>query len=137
MPKSALKYTVLAAIVLGAAIYGYVANISVGIGQGPEGEARSFILAMENPLREYQKDIGHYPTTQQGLRALLVQPAGASNWHGPYILGGDIPKDRWGMYYQYASPGLHHPDGYDLWSLGASKGADPKTVIGNWTGRQN
>jgi general secretion pathway protein G len=68
-------------------------------------------------LDAFRLDMGRYPTTSEGLQALVSQPAGAPRWNGPYLRKNIVPKDPWGHDYQYRSPGQH---GYfDLYSLGA------------------
>jgi general secretion pathway protein G len=68
-------------------------------------------------LDAFRLDMGRYPTTAEGLQALVVQPSGATRWNGPYLRKNIIPKDPWGNDYQYRAPGQH---GYfDLYSLGA------------------
>ena len=68
-------------------------------------------------LDAFRLDMGRYPTTSEGLQALVSQPAGATRWNGPYLRKNIVPKDPWGHDYQYRSPGQH---GYfDLYSLGA------------------
>ena len=63
-------------------------------------------------------DMGRYPTTAEGLQALVAQPAGATRWNGPYLRKNIIPKDPWGNDYQYRSPG-QHGGAFDLYALGA------------------
>lgn len=65
----------------------------------------------------YLLDIGRYPTTEQGLTALVERPQGVERWNGPYLKKGYVPKDPWGFDYHYRSPGEHGR--YDLYSLGA------------------
>ncbi len=65
----------------------------------------------------YRLEVGLYPNSSEGLEALVVQPADATGWNGPYLKKKQIPADPWGNAYQYRSPGEH--GGYDLWSLGA------------------
>lgn len=80
----------------------------------------------------YKIDNGAFPTTAEGLRALRVAPAAASaasTWNGPYIEHEAI--DPWGNPYQYRCPGLHHPERYDIWSLGPD-GVESDDDIGNW-----
>jgi general secretion pathway protein G len=67
----------------------------------------------------YRLEIGHYPSTDQGLDALVKQPGNAPNWNGPYLKKSDVPKDPWGNEYQYRAPGQH--GAFDIWSLGADK----------------
>jgi general secretion pathway protein G len=64
----------------------------------------------------YHLEVGRYPTSEEGLMALSEQPAGARNWHGPYLKKKDIPPDPWGNAYRYRSPGENSD--YDLYSLG-------------------
>lgn len=66
--------------------------------------ARAQIVAFEKALDAYRIDVGHYPTTAEGLGALLVAPANAPKWNGPYIQK-EIPVDPWGNPYQYKAPG--------------------------------
>lgn len=76
----------------------------------------------------YELDNGRYPTTQQGLEALLKEPAGAGNWNGPYVKRK--PIDPWGNIYQYRCPSTHKKD-YDLYSWGPD-GAEGADDIINW-----
>ncbi|MCF7984173.1 MAG: type II secretion system major pseudopilin GspG [Thiohalocapsa sp.] len=64
----------------------------------------------------YRLELGRYPSTSEGLQA-LVQDPGVSNWNGPYLKKSQVPKDPWGNEYQYRSPGQNGP--FDVWSLGA------------------
>ena len=61
-------------------------------------------------------DIGRYPTTAEGLDALIRNPSGLMTWKGPYLGKREIPKDPWGRFYVYRSPGQH--GAYDLFSYG-------------------
>ena len=65
----------------------------------------------------YRLETGRYPTSEEGLEALVTKPGNAANWNGPYLKKGDVPKDPWGFEYNYKSPGEH--GGVDIWSLGA------------------
>ncbi|MCR4299542.1 MAG: type II secretion system major pseudopilin GspG [Gallionella sp.] len=65
----------------------------------------------------FKLETGRYPTTQEGLQALVQAPAGLTGWNGPYLKKKTLPKDPWGNEYIYVSPGQHGP--YDLSSLGA------------------
>lgn len=62
-------------------------------------------------------DAGRYPTSAEGLEALVLKPAAAANWAGPYLRGDKVPTDPWGNRYNYRSPGEHGR--YDLYSYGA------------------
>jgi general secretion pathway protein G len=87
---------------------------------------------IDTPLLAYKMATGSYPTTEQGLKALIVAPDGVTGWHGPYLNTKDIPKDPWGSDYQYRYPGVHNPQSYDVWSLGPSKTDGSTDNIGNW-----
>lgn len=67
-------------------------------------------------LKLYEIDNGTFPTTEQGLNALLSAPSGVSSWGGPYI--ERMPVDPWGHPYQYKFPGGSDPMMYDLYSFG-------------------
>jgi len=95
-------------------------------------KAQSDISQMGNQLELYRLDVFTYPTTSEGLAALVTNP-GKSNWAGEYAKR--IQKDPWKNDYLYASPGTHNPNGYDLWSLGAdgvAGGEGANKDIGNW-----
>lgn len=68
-------------------------------------------------LELYSLDTGNYPTTNDGLLALVEPPANAQLWSGPYLKKTKVPQDPWGHAYIYRSPGDHGP--FDLVSLGA------------------
>lgn len=91
--------------------------------------AKQDIRALETALTEYRLDNEAYPTTQEGLNALLQRPDDhpVMNWHGPYIQG--MTMDPWGHPYRYAYPGTHGQP-YDVYSLGADASAD--STLGNW-----
>ncbi len=83
-------------------------------------------------LDHFYLDVGRYPTTEEGLRALTQRPGNLNTWSGPYLSKG-VPKDPWGHDYVYKSPGDHGP--YDLMSYGAdgSPGGEGENAdITNW-----
>lgn len=85
-------------------------------------------------LKLYELDNGFFPTTEQGLMALLTKsntPPIPPNWNGPYL--EKKPVDPWGHPYQYESPGSHRPHDYDLFSLGKNtKPEETSDDIINW-----
>jgi len=86
--------------------------------------------SIKTPLFSYKSDMGSYPSTGDGLQALVTAPgSNADNWHGPYLQDGKLPLDPWGQPYQYAFPGTHNKTGYDVWSKGPP---DKPSDIGNW-----
>lgn len=84
-------------------------------------------------LTTYRIQMGSYPTTAEGLQALVTPPSSkAERWSGPYLTDGKVPKDTWDEPYQYAYPGTRNKDGYDLWSKGPDKQSGTADDIGNW-----
>ena len=68
-------------------------------------------------LDMYHLDVGKYPTTDQGLQALVERPDDANRWNGPYLRKGKVPLDPWNAEYKYTSPG--EKGQFDLYSMGA------------------
>jgi len=99
-------------------------------------KARQDIRSLETALNLFRLDNFKYPSTEQGLRALVEQPTDSSirNWKkGGYVDG--LKKDPWGNDYLYAYPSQHGKE-FDLWTLGADGqegGEENNTDIGNWT----
>jgi len=97
--------------------------------------AKSQIGLFETAIEGFQLNIGSYPTTEQGLNALLAPPADLPNqakWEGPYLKGNEVPLDPWGTPYQYRFPGDRNPNGYDLWSIGPDRTDGTEDDVGNW-----
>jgi general secretion pathway protein G len=86
------------------------------LGQGKTQIAKIQIKELEGALGLFRFDIGRYPTSAEGLQALIDNP-GVQNWGGPYLDKRTLPKDPWGRDYQYRSPGLRSE--FELWSYGA------------------
>jgi len=96
-------------------------NVFQHVGTAKDATARSQIELLGAALDSYRLDNGRYPTTDQGLEALQVQPSIQplpSNWRGPYLRKA-VPMDPWGSPFIYLSPGEMNPRNYDLFSLGA------------------
>lgn len=74
------------------------------------------IADLEKSLELFKLDVGRFPTTEEGLQALVAKPATAAGWNGPYIKGA-VPNDPWGKPYKYTSPA--EGGGIDILSLGA------------------
>ena len=87
------------------------------VGRSRVTAARAQINSFQTALGAYKLDTSKFPTTEQGLDALRVQPEGVARWDGPY-LPQDIPADPWGNPYVYKFPG-DHGDEPDIISLGA------------------
>lgn len=106
-------------------------------GRGEEAKvtaAKVQIRVLEDALHQYEVDNGTYPTTEEGLDALVKAPGNAKRWRpGGYIEKGSVPKDPWDNAYLYLAPGTHGD--YDLMSYGAdgSPGGEGKYKdITNW-----
>jgi general secretion pathway protein G len=87
------------------------------VGQAKQKAAQTQIELLGTALDSFRLDVGRYPTTSEGLEALIRQPADAEGWNGPYLKKEEIPLDPWRHPYQYRSPGEHGD--YDLFSYGA------------------
>jgi len=68
-------------------------------------------------LDMYHLDMGKYPTTEQGLQALVERPDDAKRWNGPYLSKNKVPQDPWGSDYKFESPGQKGK--FDLYTFGA------------------
>jgi general secretion pathway protein G len=112
-----------------------VPNVMNRLDQARTTKAVQDLRAIETALDLYYADNhSKYPTTDQGLKALIVPPSDARNWNGPYLKGG-VKKDPWDNEYQYANPGQHGQK-YDLFTYGADNqegGEGNDKDIGNWT----
>lgn len=92
------------------------------------------VLNFKTALNMFQVECGRYPTTTEGLAALIKRPATLSEdvkWR-LYLDANEIPKDRWGHNYVYRYPGLHNPDSFDVFSCGPDGIPDTADDIGNW-----
>jgi len=90
------------------------------IGKSNTKIARAQIESLGKALDQYRLDVGAYPTTEEGLQALMTKPQDAPHWSGPYLQKA-VPPDPWDRPYQYRSPGEHGD--YDLYTYG--KGGQP------------
>jgi len=90
------------------------------------------IKDLEQALEMYKLDVGRFPTTSQGLTALVNKPSGASGWNGPY-LKSKVPPDPWKVDYHYKYPGQHGDlDIYTYGQDGTPGGDGEDTDVGNW-----
>lgn len=106
----------LVVLVIIGLLVGYVApRFFSQVGKSEVKVARAQIKALEDALDQYRLDVGHYPTTEQGLAVLNAAPANEARWQGPYLRKA-VPADPWGRPYVYQSPGASGE--YDLSSLG-------------------
>ncbi len=94
----------------------------------------SDIITLSGQLDTYYMQNNDYPSTEQGLRALIQKPTSSpipKNWNGPYIK--KVPLDPWSREYKYKCPGDHNPDEYDLWSTGKDGQDGTEDDIDNWS----
>ena len=95
--------------------------------------ARTEIANISAGLDLFKIDVGRYPTTEEGLDALMKPPAGVDNWNGPYIKKTAGLKDPWGRPYLYRSPGQHGEfDVYSYGATGEASASGEKPQVANW-----
>ncbi len=111
-----------------------VNNVGNIFGNSQKDVAKLFVnQSMAAPLNAYRIHLGDFPSTAEGLQALITAPSGkAERWRGPYLIESKLPVDPWGEPYQYRCPGSKNKNGYDLWSKGPDKADGTDDDIGNW-----
>ncbi len=87
------------------------------LGGAKSKTAKVQIEDLSATLDMYRLDMGKYPTSEQGLQALVERPDDAKRWNGPYLSKNKVPQDPWGTDYKYESPGQKGK--FDLYSFGA------------------
>lgn len=108
-------------------------NVMSRIAGAKSKTARLQVEEVGSALDLYSLELGSYPTTEQGLKALVERPQGVDRWNGPYLKKPAVPLDPWGHEFHYRSPGEHGP--YDLYSQGADNqqgGAGEDADITSW-----
>jgi general secretion pathway protein G len=139
-PSRTAAFTLLEILVV-LAIIGLLAGLAISnsdkiFGRSQEAVARIFVRdTLKTALVRYRIDLGDYPSTAEGMSALLATPAGKTDrWRGPYIEtpGNRLPADPWGESYQYRYPGVKNKGSYDLFSKGPDKAEGTDDDIGNW-----
>lgn len=95
---------------------------------GAIGDIAGFKIA----LGMFESNCGRFPTTEEGLAALVTQPGDVKGWAGPYLDKLSVKPDPWGNPYQYRYPGQHGVD-YDLWSYGPDLADGGDDDIDNWS----
>lgn len=105
---------------VGPRVLGYLSDSKVKA-------AQIQIQGFSSALDLYYLDNGRYPTSAEGLRALVQRPEGAATWNGPYLKGSSVPNDPWGRPYLYKSPGQQAP--YEVTTLGPDgRESDPSVA---------
>jgi general secretion pathway protein G len=109
---------ILVVLVLIGVVLGIVGGNFLGRGEKAKADAAKIEIGqIGQALDLYKLETGRYPSTQEGLQALVSAPTGVANWNGPYWKRSTLPKDPWGNEYRYAAPGQTGP--YDIVSYGA------------------
>jgi len=101
---------------------------------GKEVRVKGDLQSLSTALRMYNAQNGFYPTTEQGLKALVVQPTTEPRprqWRCAFD-DGKVPRDPWDNEYNYTCPGKHNPRGFDLYSAGPDRIANTADDQGNW-----
>ena len=109
-----------------------VSNMDTLMTGGQTSITKSFVnSSLSAPMMSYKLAMGRYPTTEEGLVALISEPANSDGrWQGPYIR--ELPKDPWGNDYMYRCPAEKSKDGFDVWSMGPDGKDGTDDDIGNW-----
>lgn len=120
----------LVVIIIGALVAMVMPRLAGRGEQARVTAARADIEAnIATALKLYELDNGNFPSSSEGLSALLSKPSSANNWNGPYL--EKKPIDPWGREYKYKSPGEHRQSDYDLYSLGKD-GTESADDVKNW-----
>ncbi len=123
----------LVVIVIIGMLVGYVGpKYFKQVGKSQVTVVRDQFHAFGQALDQFRLDTGHYPSTQQGMAALVDKPANETRWDGPYLKKA-VPLDPWGTAYVYKQPGDHGE--YDLISYGRDGvpgGTGEDADLGNW-----
>ncbi len=113
-----------------------VKNVDKIFGDSQASIARIFVNdSIKTSLVRYRIDLGDFPSTAEGLDALVTAPSSrAERWKGPYIdaKGGKLPLDPWGESYVYRYPGTQNKGSYDIFSKGPDKSESTADDVGNW-----
>lgn len=124
----------LAVLVIIGIVMGVVGSKFLGQAEEAKRKAAKIEIGqVSQALDLYKLEIGRYPTTSEGMQALIVAPAGVNNWNGPYWKQGTLPKDPWKNEYKYTAPGQHGQ--YDIVSMGPDGqegGEGPNRDINSW-----
>lgn len=96
--------------------------------------ATTDIATLDGAIDIFEVDNGRYPTSDEGLKALVESPGGATTWKGPYLKRA-VGNDPWGNPYIYRNPGQHNTNGFDLYSFGPNGQEGGGDDIDNWSQR--
>lgn len=105
------------------------------LGKANTNAAYAQIELLGTALDSFRLDVGRYPTTSEGLEALIKPVSGVDGWNGPYLKKNEIPLDPWQKPYHYECPGSHGE--YDLYSYGKDNsegGEGENSDLASWKG---
>jgi len=122
---------ILVVIVILGLLIGLVAPAALRqLGGAKISIAHQSIERLSSVLDLYRLDAGNYPSTQQGLQALVTPPAGVASWNGPYLKGLGVPVDPWNHPFIYRAPSTRRGYDYDLCSMGQNTQENATTQDG-------
>ena len=126
-------------VIIGLLIALVGTNIRGSLKEAESAAAKMQITHLENAIEQYRMENHRYPTTEQGLQALVQRPTSPPEPirypDGGYLRRQKLPDDPWGAPYQYSAPGQHNPHSFDVWSWGsdgAPGGTGDAADVGNW-----
>ena len=123
-PRGFTLIEMLVVMVLIALLAGLVGpRLFQKVGSSKVKVAQAQIELLSSALDTYRLDVGSYPTTEQGLAALRIEPEGVKHWDGPY-LAKDVPLDPWENAYVYRRPGKQGPYALHSFGLDAEPGGE-------------
>jgi len=122
-PSNEAGFTLLELLVVLAIIgllIGLVAPAALRqLGSAKHKVAQQSVARLVEVLELYNLDVGAFPSTEQGLQALISQPPNVTNWNGPYLKSTTFPVDPWGHPFLYRNPSERPNHPFDLYSLGS------------------
>ncbi|MBP7654339.1 type II secretion system major pseudopilin GspG [Candidatus Dependentiae bacterium] len=142
-PKSEYGFTLIEILIVVAIIGILISIVSLNLtgktGQARQLAAKTTIQKFDTALKMFNNDNGFFPSTEQGLQALIQKPNSGKipiNYPaGGYLEAKKLPKDPWGNNYIYIYPGIQNQHSFDIMSYGADGepgGDDENKDIGNW-----
>lgn len=125
----------IALAILGLLVGLGVSNLDKIFGGAQVKTAELFVRqSIRLPLTSYRMHMGDYPSTSEGLQALVSAPSSRGDqWRGPYLEPATVPVDPWGQPYQYRYPGSRNKSSYDVFSKGPDRAEGTPDDIGNWS----
>ena len=138
LPRARRAFTLMEILIVIALLGGILALVATNLigtfdKSSADIEKLKVTQSFSSALMQYKLNVGAYPSTEEGLKALLVAPEGkADNWKGPYINGEKDLVDSFKAPYGYRYPGVNNPSKYDLWSKGPDGQDGTADDIGNW-----